>query len=161
MSQVKTEQRRAGFLLPELPDRFAIGRMCCVVPCEDLIEQELGSWPGVEAVKVNQPEGRVEVVLSQEPSKPRPTRLVLEERRLRRRAGARVSECFARLARQPQSTGVQASCKEGWNMTEDRHPKDDSQTTKEGVTIDPTDVSGLEPQEKPKEEDEGEEQASA
>lgn len=66
MSQVKTEQRRAEFLLPELPDRVAIGRMCCVVPCEDLIEQELGSWPGVEAVKVNQPEGRVEVVLSQE-----------------------------------------------------------------------------------------------
>lgn len=43
-------------------------------------------------------------------------------------------------------------------MTEDRHPKDDSQTTKEGITIDPTDVSGLEPQEEPKEEDEGQDE---
>lgn len=44
-------------------------------------------------------------------------------------------------------------------MGEDRHPKDDSQTTKEGITIDPTEVSGLEPEEEtPKEDDEDQEQ---
>lgn len=66
MGEIKSEQRRAEFWLPQLPDRFAVGRMCCVVACEDLIDHELSAWSRVEDVNVTQDQGRVEVLLSWE-----------------------------------------------------------------------------------------------
>lgn len=44
-------------------------------------------------------------------------------------------------------------------MTES-HPKDDSQTTKEGITINPTEASGVDPAESPEEDAEPEEEGS-
>lgn len=55
---------RATFVVGDIPRRVAIGRMCCVVACSDLVEHELHSWPGVETVSVDEARGRVDVVLA-------------------------------------------------------------------------------------------------
>lgn len=55
---------QARFHLPELAQRPALGSMCCVMPMEDLIRDELRLWPGVDEVDVDLRTCRIDVRLT-------------------------------------------------------------------------------------------------
>lgn len=73
--------RQVTLLVPELAARPLVGSACCVVPAAEAIEQTLGQWAGVEAVRIDDAAGRVEVSVDPERG-PAPADLVWSLRML-------------------------------------------------------------------------------
>lgn len=60
-----TSCERIVIRVPDLPERPYVASTCCAVLAEELIAEDLGSWPQVAEVEIDVAEGRIELVVTQ------------------------------------------------------------------------------------------------